>query len=316
MMKHLFSQKRFEKARINDPGFGEKVADNAKRIINKDGTFNIHRDHEEMSAQSAYQFLLEISTGKFFFLVLFTFVVINVMFAAIYFSIGTHNLIGVHGETPIEHFMDCFYFSTQTFTTVGYGAIAPKGFIASSIASFEAMLGLLTFALATGLLYARFSKPKALLKFSENALIAPYEEGTALMFRFANRRSNVLMNMTARVILMMREPGSSSEMRKYFELELEIKEIMILALSWTLVHPISESSPIAGLNAQDLIDNDAELLILISGFDETFNQTVHTRYSYIASEFVWNAKFKKAFYTNNRGDLQINLEDVGAYEQL
>ena len=303
-----------DQGRIQDPGFGEKVGGRTKRIINKDGSFNTHREGVNNGLRNIYQRLLSIRNVNFFLLSLGTYVLCSLVFAGVFFMIGTEHLIGVRGETAMTSFMDCFYFSTQTFTTVGYGSIAPKGVLASTVASFEAFCGLLFFAVATGLMYARFSKPKAMLLYSDNALIAPYQEGKALMFRLANQRTNVLMELQARVILMMRSDKDDNTSRKYFELPLEIGKVIFLPLSWTLVHKIDDKSPLADYNEQDLIDLDAEVMILISGFDDTFNQTVHSRYSYVASEFVWNARFKKAFKIDQNGDAILDLPAIHDYE--
>jgi inward rectifier potassium channel len=292
----MFNRKA-DRSRIKDPGFGEKVAGEFQRIINRDGSFNVEKKGGARDAESGYQYMLELPTGKFFFFILLGFVVVNLIFGLFYYLIG-------------------IYFSTQTFTTVGYGAIAPRGILASTIASFEAMFGLLSFALATGLLYSRFSKPKAELLFSKNALIAPFEDGQAFMFRFANQRSNALVNVKAEVILMMLDLNDTNGIRKYYELKLQMSEVLFLAVNWTLVHKLDEESPIYGLSASDLIKAKAEVLILVSGYDDVFNQTVHTRFSYTADEWVFGARFKRAFYTDENGKVAIHLEDIHAFEMV
>ncbi|MFN0032244.1 MAG: ion channel [Flavobacteriales bacterium] len=298
---------------IKDPGFGEKMGGRTKRIINKDGSFNVARKGGVNGLREVYQYLLRIGNFYFFLLILFTYVLLSFLFATSYFLIGTEHLIGVRGETLMGTFMDCFYFSTQTFTTVGYGAIAPKGVMASTVASFEAFCGLVFFAIATGLMYARFSKPRASLTYSRNAIVAPFQDGKALMFRLANRRSNVLMEMHARTLLMMRTTKDDSN-RKYYELPLELDTVTFLPLSWTLVHKLDEKSPLYGISEMELIELDAEVLILISGYDDTFNQTVHSRHSYTADEFVWNVKFKRAFNTDADGETILDLQAIGDFE--
>ena len=302
--------------RRNDPGFGKKVGGSTKRIINPDGSFNINRVGTERGLNNAYQRMMLISTGAFFGIVISGFILINLLFATGYYFIGPEYLIGVRGETPLEHFLDCFYFSAQTFTTVGYGAISPRGALASSLASLEALLGLIALAIATGLLYTRFSRPKAKLHFSNNALITPFEGTNAFMFRFTNARSNVLMNLKAEVILTMRDSADPNSNRDYYGMELDFKEILFLAISWTVVHRIDDKSDLKGLSQQDLIDRGAEFLILISGYDDTFSQTVHTRYSYTAEDLVWGAKFDKAFTTTEKGEVKIDLNDIHKYSKV
>jgi inward rectifier potassium channel len=243
-------------------------------------------------------------------------VVISLIFAIFYFLIGVEHLIGVRGDTPMASFMDCFYFSTQTFTTVGYGAIAPRGILASTMASFEAFTGLIFFAISTGMMYARFSRPSAILRYSKNALIVPFEGGKALMFRLANARNNALMEANARAIVTMRPSKEDNVNRKYYGLKLELDHVTFLPLSWTLVHKIDEQSPIYGMSPEDLNDVDFELLILISAFDDTFHQTVHSRYSYTANEIVPDAKFIRAFQANSNGHVILNLQDLDVYELI
>ena len=311
----MFNRKA-DQSRIQDPGFGEKIAGRSKRLINKDGSFNVVRKGGEGGLRNVYQYLLQLSNSGFFLLILLAYVAFCLVFAFGFFVIGTENLIGVRGETLMGTFMDCFYFSTQTFTTVGYGAIAPKGILASTVASFEAFTGLIFFAIATGLMYARFSKPKAMLRYSKNALISPFQDGKALMFRMANARNNVLMEASARMIMMMRQSKEDTTNRKYFGLKLELDHITFLPMSWTLVHKIDETSPLYGLTEQEMIDLDLEVMILLSAFDDTFNQTVHSRYSYTGDEILWNAKFVRAFNPDEKGEIIMDLNALDSYELI
>lgn len=307
---------RAESSRINDPGFGEKIGGPARRIINPDGSFNVSRKGAERGLRSVYQYLLFLSNLEFFIFLLVCYVVINLVFAALYFVAGPENLSGLQGETPLSHFADCFYFSTQTFTTVGYGAIAPRGILVSTIASFEALLGLLAFAIATGLLFARFSKPRAFLKYSRKAVIAPYRDGRALMFRLANRRTNVLMDMHARVIMVMQASKEDRLNRQYYELKLEIANVLFVPLSWTLVHRLDDNSPLSGLTPQEMEELNLEIMVLITAYDDTFNQVVHSRFSYLGSEIEDGAKFMKAFSVDPSGEVVLDLERIDAYEKV
>jgi inward rectifier potassium channel len=170
-------------------------------------------------------------------------------------------------------FSVAFFFSVHTLTTVGYGDVYPLGMPANILAAFEAGLGLMGFALATGLLFARFSRPNAQLIFSDRMVIAPYGKGLSLQFRIANRRHNVLTDVQADMMLMTVEQDSQGQLRRNFvELKLERKKVFFLALTWTVVHPMDESSPLWGKTAADLERLQAEVLILIKGYDDIFTQ--------------------------------------------
>jgi inward rectifier potassium channel len=193
------------------------------------------------------------------------------------------------GVSKWNQFWDCFYFSAQTLTTVGYGRIAPVSHIHSALSSFESLIGLLGFAIFTGLIYGRFSRPNLKLKFSENALIAPYRNITALMCRVANPKMNELLENEASIMLSIL--NLETQKREYHTLSLERKNIIFLALNWTLVHPIDEHSPLLGLTLEDLQQRQVEVFVVIKSFEESRAQTLYWRTSYNADEIIWGAKF-------------------------
>jgi inward rectifier potassium channel len=219
---------------------------------------------------------------------------------------GIENLQGI--EPEMSPFVNAFFFSVHTLTTVGYGNVFPRGFAANAVTALEATAGLMLFALATGLLYGRFSRPSARILFSDHAIIAPYQDGTSLQFRITNARTNVLMDLNARVLLMTVDPVDGQLKRDYFALPLERKTVYFFPLTWTVVHPIDSASPLYGKTAEDLKKVSAELLILIQGFDDTFSQLVNARYSYRHDEILWGAKFVPAFSVDPHGDLVLDLE--------
>jgi inward rectifier potassium channel len=219
------------------------------------------------------------------------------------------------GDAPhkFDRFLNAFFFSAHTLTTVGYGNISPGSISANMLAVLEALIGLLGFALATGILFGRFSRPSARIGFSDNLLIAPYEGRTSLQFRIVNRRPNALMEIEATVILMWVE-GEPGKLKRAFQtLALERADIDFLALTWTIVHPIDESSPLFGKTKEELEGKQAEVIILIKAFDETFSQSVRSRYSYRFDEIAWNAKFTPAFDFDNTGAMVLNINKVGSY---
>jgi inward rectifier potassium channel len=200
---------------------------------------------------------------------------------------------------------------------VGYGRISPVGFAASAVSTFEAFLGLLSFAIATGLFYGRFSRPRAFLKFSHNALIAPYKEGTALMFRVAPYKNNLLSEAEAKVNLAMQLEENGKIVNRFFNLDLEISKINALALSWTIVHPINEKSPLYNFNYADMVNAKIEALVFVKAFDEVFSNTVVQRFSYIASEVVWGAKFRMMYHADEKKKATVlDLDKLNDYEKI
>jgi inward rectifier potassium channel len=299
-----------------DPGLGEKYFRHTKRIINKDGSFNIKRTGGGLSSINAFHYLINISWTKFLLIVFAGFVGVNLFFAILYQIAGIENLTNAAAQDGLQTFLNTFFFSVQTFATVGYGGIHPTGILSNIIASLESMTGILSFALATGLLYGRFSKPSAKILFSDKAIIAPFKEGKALMFRVANSRDNILMEMEANAMMTSLDKGDGRFTRKYFPLKLEIKFIYFFPLPWTIVHPIDEESPLYGKTAKDLEELEAELLIMIKGFDDSFSQHVISRSSYKYDEIEWDVKFIRAYTTDESGETIVDLEKVSQTEQV
>lgn len=298
-----------------DPGFGQKYAEVSTRVINKDGSFNVKREGIDGGLKGLFQLLVDMSLLKFMLVIVVLYILINLLFATSFFLNGVDYLSGRMTAGPADEFLKCFFFSFQTFTTVGYGAISPIGSAANIISALDALTGSMYFALVTGLIYGRFSKPKAKLIFSDRLLIAPYKEGKALMFRLASRRKNILMQMKAEVLLVMKDGEGKTAKRNFFNLNLEIDRIQFMPLSWTIVHPIDEDSPLANCSIEELKKRGAEVLILVSGFDDTFHQEVHSRYSYTASEFVEEAKFSPAFKVSSSGQVTIDINDIHNFQK-
>ena len=231
--------------------------------------------------------------------------------------IGIDHLAGVNQGTDIKNFSEVFFFSAQTFTTVGYGRISPVGFAASAVSTFEAFLGLLSFAIATGLFYGRFSRPRAFLGFSHNALIAPYKDGVGLMFRMAPYKNNVLSEAEVKVNLAMQLEENGKMVNRFFNLDLEISKINSLALSWTIVHPINEKSPLHNFNHADMVNAKIEALVFVKAFDEVFSNTVVQRFSYIAPEVIWGAKFRMMYHADEKKKATVlDLDKLNDYEKI
>jgi len=291
-----------------DPGLTTQFSGELRRTINADGSFNVRRKGLSWRDANPYLMLIDTTWPRFLAFVLVGFLSINMIFAGLYLMIGIENLKGI--ESDMGAFANAFFFSVHTLTTVGYGNVYPQGTWANLISSVEAATGLMVFAIATGLLYGRFSRPTARIVYSKNAIIAPYQDGTSLQFRVTNARTNVLMNMEARVLLMTVDTSDGELKRSFVDLPLERRGVYFFALTWTIVHPIDSDSPFFGKTREDLAKQSAEILILIQGFDDTFSQVVHSRYSYRHDEFVWGAKFVPAFKVDPKGDLIVEVDRI------
>jgi len=298
-----------------DLGFGSVVAGETRtRLLNRDGTFNVHREGTGFwQSLSLYNWLLQISWPRFFALVVGTYVAVNVLFALAYLLAGANALAG---PAPGGRFGRAFFFSVETFGTIGYGNISPQNVAAHVLVTIEALAGLLAVALITGILFARFSRPVPRIAFSDRALIAPYRGGRAFMFRIANELSSQLIDLEARIVLAMFDQADGHATRRFSVLSLERNRVALFPLSWTIVHPIEDSSPLYGLRETDLAERGAEFLVLLTASDETFMQTVHARSSYRYDEIVWGARFSDIFAQDRAAhDLTVNISRIHAYER-
>jgi hypothetical protein len=208
-----------------------------------------------------------------------------------------------HNE--LQRFGEAFFFSAQTFTTVGYGRISPVDFYSSSIAAFQALVGLLSFAVATGLMYGRFSKPTAYLKFAKNALIAPYKGITAFMIRLAPFKNTTLTDAEARLTLGMMIEENGKIVNRFFPLEMELEKVNALTLSWTLVHPITETSPIHGFTKEDYKNTVGEVIVFVKAFDDMFSNTVVARSSYTFNEIIYGAVYNPMYYRDENNKMTV-----------
>lgn len=281
---------------MNNTGLDNTTGNSSGRNFNKDGRSNVRRSGlGYFSTVSLFHTLINMRFTHFIFMAFASYVFINILFAALYFIIGTEQITGISGHTPFEKFLSCFFFSAQTITTVGYGQMHPNTILANALSTFEAVFGWMAFAVLTGLIYGRFSKPKAYLIFSENVLISPYKNGKAVMFRLAPYKNNNLTEaeVTLSVALKVEEHGKM--VSKFLPLKVELPKIMALPLNWTIVHAIDEESPFYNLSLQEFQDKSVEILVFVKAFDEHFSNTVQQRTSYLAGEFVYGAKFNQMF---------------------
>lgn len=300
-----------------DLGFGTKVTDTQTRMIRPTGDFNVKRIGQPYSAWlNSYHRLITMHWAAFIFVIFFCYFVVNLAFASAYFAIGIENLNGVDvGSQKLNPFWSGFFFSSQTLTTVGYGHISPSGALTSSVAAVEALLGLMMFAIITGLLYGRFSKPRPQISFSQEAIIAPYLDINGLMFRMVNLKSNQLINLNVDVIFSRNEQTDTGILRKYYGLDLERSAVKFFPMGWTVVHPITIKSPMYGETNESLALSDAEILISVEGTNDTYADPIHVRKSYMYDELAWGVKFT-TMMSNNHHEYVIDLSKVGNYETM
>ena len=295
-----------------DPGLTQKYDGPLRRAINPDGSFNVQKRGTSWRDVHPYLHLVSIPWGRFLGLIVAGYVLVNFVFAVVYYSLGP-DALQTGSASGYNRFLQCIFFSSQTLTTVGFGAVSPRTASANILAAFEALCGLLGFAVATGLLFGRVSKPSARIGSSERALIAPYQDGWSLQFRMVNRRANTLIEPSVTLMMMTVDRTNGGSRREFSILKLERDRIMPFPLMWTVVHPIDAESPLQGKTEADLETLQAEFIVLVKAWDETFGQTVHQRFSYRYSEIVWGGRFTQAFGVDAEGNMQVYVDKVGSH---
>lgn len=303
---------RFKNRFIDNTGFDDRIGDVGDRILSKNGKGNVKKKgFHQLKHLSLFHTLIDLNIWLFWIVCFVGFIFINVLFGGIYYFCGADFLLIDPGLSPINQFLECFYFSCQTLTAVGYGHLAPTGNWVSAIASFQAFFGLMSFAVITGLLYARFSKPKAHLKFSNQAIIRPFREGRALMFRLATYKNNDLTDVSCQVVAAFAQTKNGVTTNKFIPIKLEIDQIQELVLNWTVVHLIDESSPFYSLSKNDIDAAKVEIIILVKGYDEYFSTYVQERTSYIWEEFDYDVQFVRMFRrdSNNKRTI-LDLDKI------
>ena len=296
--------------RIKDPGIGTKFDEKVGRIINADGSYNVIRKGSQRGFRDIFKYLVEIKWSKFFLILFAGYIVMNFLFTCIYMMCGFENIAGIDEKEELA-FLQAFFFSVQTFTTVGYGTLAPLSVGTQSIAAIEAFVGFLSFSLATGLLYGRFSRPQSKLIFADHLVYSKFEEGYSLKFKMTNKRDVVLQDVEAKIIVMFNKRNEDGEMnRQFYLLPLTLKTIQIMALTWTLVHRIDEESPFWQKSKKDIIEMKPEFLVLVNGFDEVYAERTRARKSYISDDIIWNKNFATIFNSRDDGKVEMDIRDL------
>lgn len=299
-----------------ETGFSTKTegrqAIRRQRLINKDGTFNVLRDDRFASVEHIYYYVLRLSWLNFHLVILGIYVLINLGFAVLYFLIGIEAILPGASQLPrIEQFYECFNFSVQTFTTVGYGTLEPEGLLMNAVANTESLMGLIAISIFSGFLYARFTSASALIRFSDKMVIVPHGDSRQVKFRLVNQRPNRLTELRAHLFLSIHKMIGEQYKTDFYELPLEVNSIDFFPLNWTVVHTIDKKSPLTDLTRDDLNAKQVEFLVMIHAFDDTFSDRVMAQTSYIPAEIEWDADFVPMYSLRDDGmtELKVDLLD-------
>jgi inward rectifier potassium channel len=225
------------------------------------------------------------------------YLVVNILFAIVYLLQPD----AISGARP-GSFADAFFFSVETLSTVGYGQMAPHGLYANMVFTVEAFAGLVTISLTTGLIFARVSKPTARVMFSRVAVVTNFDGVPTLMFRAANQRSNQILE--AEVMVNIARQVTTAEghtMRSFFDLNVVRARSPLFLLSWTIMHRLDENSPLYGATRQSMRAEAAEIIVVLSGMDDTFAQRIHARHAYTTDEILWDKQFEDVLSMTNDG---------------
>lgn len=267
-----------------------------------DGLRLIRVGQERKFFGDLYVQLLSMSWIRLIVVMMMLYVLSNIFFASLYYW----NLSGIenahHGSVQ-----DAFFFSIQTMATIGYGHMAPIGFLVNMLVAIEALWGFCFFAVTTALLFAKFSQPKALVTFSDVAVISNYNGKPHLKLRLANQRQNRIVDAQVGLVLLRNEMTQEGfRLRRFHDLKLVRSHVPLMQLTWTVMHPLDEESPLQNVTQKDLEDMEAEIIISLIGLDETLSQTIHARHSYVAEEIICNAFFEDVLNRRDDGYLEVN----------
>jgi inward rectifier potassium channel len=280
-----------------------RLARTVRRIENRDGKFNIvGLDVWYLYWRDPYHLALTIPWLGFMGLVSIAYILINVVFALLYLAGGDC----IVGADPGD-FWDAFFFSVQTLASIGYGVMSPSTFYANAIVTLESIISLLAIAVVTGLAFARFAKPTARIVFSQAAVIDQFNGVPTLMFRAANKRHNQIVEAQMNVYLLRDEKSlEGTFLRRFYELKLVRHRTPSFTLTWTVMHPIDEDSPFYGQTPESLAKMKAQLIVSLSGTDETVAYTIHARHIFAHSDILWAHRFTDIVYKSPNGDRYLD----------
>jgi inward rectifier potassium channel len=302
----------------NDLGLGRVVTEQTRgRFLNKDGTPNSRRYGLGGRIWSRlYQRALELSWPLFLTYVLGLALLLAGVFALGYRGLGPAALDGTERLGLSDPFFRAFTYSVGILTGVGAGPVVAVGSTAQWLTILESMTGLLGLILAAGLMLARLSRPRAQIRFSQRAVVAPYRGGRGVMFRFANAELGEVSDAEIRVSLAWYERVGERRERRFHDLGLERRRVEFLSLYLTVVHPIDRQSPLAGITPDELREGKAEVLVLLTAQEEAFSTRVTARTSYLWNEVTWDAKFADMFVDSPDGVITVDINRLDRVERL
>jgi inward rectifier potassium channel len=252
-----------------------------------------------------YHYLLTASWPMLLLIIASVFFGANVLFAiGYYFDGGIEN---VHSGS----FLDMFFFSVQTMATIGYGKLEPVTLFSNILVSIEAFVGLLALAMMTGLVFAKFSRPTARVRFTRYAVVSTRDGVPSLMVRMANLRANRVLEAQVHLTIVWNELTAEGEgVRKIFDLRTTRARSPLFSLSWTAIHPIDSASPLFGLTPESLEQRQAQIVVSIVGLDETLAQTIHARHQFKAADIIWGARFADILRPRPDGEYEVDYTHI------
>jgi inward rectifier potassium channel len=268
-----------------------------QRVVSRGGLPNVSRvGLKPHLFQDIYHYALRAPWSMLLLMIAGLYLAANALFALVFMMCG-----GISNARP-GSFADAFFFSVQTMATIGYGQMWPTTVLAEILVTAEAMVGLLGLAVATGLIFSKFSRPTARIMFSNVAVIAPRDGVPSLMFRMANERQDQIVEATLRLALIRNEQTAEGErLRRIHDLKLVRGQSAVFFLSWTAIHPITPDSPLYGQTREDLAKVEAQVMATVIGTDETLAQTIHARYAYTVADLVWGHRLADIISVDENG---------------
>ncbi len=306
---------RIKAQKTEDPGIGTSFERPLDRLVAADGSFRVNRIGQLSGLREGFVALATMPLWRLILTFVVAYLSMNLFFGSLYMIVGVENIGNANMTSLSGRWMSALGMSIQTLTTVGYGSLYPNSTAAWGLAAVEGVFGILGFSLISAVIYARFARPTTRLAYSDQALIAPFQEGWSLQLRLANKRTTLLVEIEARLLMVMADVDELGERLNYYNLKLQFSKVSFLPLSWTVVHPITAESPLAGMSHEELIKRRAEVILILKGIDEGYMQQVITRHSFRYDEIIWGGRYVRAFSSKD-GSMRMDLAKLSEYTPL